>query len=193
MANIEWTIENVEADSVRLYAAPVKGIIPDGVRVRVLAINGEDNRKPQREASVQHVDPDGNRSDEVLRFGRAGVEASGGFSSSCEDRLAYWRDGVELDAPEPYWWPRHTYVKRAEGFWVDLPEGAQKAFRDVMASAAKFVGDQFPELWAGAEVRDARRALASAEGDLEKAREAVKQAKKRLRAAEREQAKQVQA
>lgn len=190
--DIEWSVVDGSEgiDCVRLSADPIGRVIPDGVTVEVRAdVDREMCREgllEERGASV--ILPGG----EPVRFGSTLTKPSASARVKERMRAGEWRhpesmrEWVEYPKPVPYWGVMYVYANRADtGGWDDLPEGANTRFREVVASAVAFVAEHLPHLWSGSDVAAASRALASAEGDLVKARDAVKLAKAELRIAER--------
>lgn len=199
MNTVDWKIIDESAmDSVILRADPISRLIPDGCRVQVSVYHDErsfhDSSRPigernvteqYRVASVQLVDANDLRDKEsaAVRFGS--TMASGTCWARVEESQMHYRDGAYLDAPIDYWRCTSTTAWRLEGFADDLPAGAAKAVREVFSSAAEFVGNNLPHLWAGAEERRARRRVADAESAVAKAKAELKTARADLRKAER--------
>lgn len=183
LPDIAWTVAERTDDSVVLVAEPVPRVIPDGVRVRVAPFHVTTYRETPRErrAQVHLVDAEGNRG----RGSAAGVRfGSTAAHPACSVEAAESTIGYGERQGERYWRGMRTTAWREDGIADDLPEGARGHLRDVLASAAAYAGEHLPELWQGADVAAARRALERAEDDLVASRNAVKTARAALRSAE---------
>jgi len=190
---IDWQVDpdaTDDIDRLTLIAGPVPRLIPEGVRVQVVAFHDSRDRHRQepeifRVASVSLVDSDGMRdkTGASTRFGN--TDASGSCWARVEEGRGFWRDGGE-EVPEGYVYWRTTQVTgwRLDGFASDLPDGAMQAMRDTFVSAAEFAAKVAPEKWQGGDLKAARQAVGYAERDAAKAREEEKAARAKLRKAE---------